>query len=40
MQESHAGSRFPLTRRSVLLAAGDADPRVRRQAWETSKTAS
>jgi RNA polymerase sigma factor (sigma-70 family) len=29
------GARFPLTRRSVLLAACDADPVVRRQAWET-----
>ncbi|HSN85379.1 MAG TPA: hypothetical protein VL025_01415 [Thermoanaerobaculia bacterium] len=28
------GGRFPLTRRSVVLAAGDADPEVRRQAWE------
>ncbi|HEX9940889.1 MAG TPA: sigma-70 family RNA polymerase sigma factor, partial [Thermoanaerobaculia bacterium] len=28
------GDRFPLTRRSVLLAAHDADPEVRRQAWE------
>ncbi len=26
--------RFPLTRRSVLLAARDADPQVRRQAWD------
>lgn len=31
---SHAGDRFPPTRRSVLLAARDADPEVRRQAWE------
>lgn len=30
----HPGDRFPLTRRSVVLAAGDADPRVRRQAWD------
>jgi len=29
------GDRFPATRRSVLLAAGDPDPEVRRQAWET-----
>jgi RNA polymerase sigma factor (sigma-70 family) len=29
-----AGDRFPQTRRSVLLAARDADPAVRRQAWE------
>lgn len=29
------GDRFPPTRRSVLLAARDADPEVRRQAWET-----
>ncbi|HEX4494716.1 MAG TPA: sigma-70 family RNA polymerase sigma factor [Thermoanaerobaculia bacterium] len=29
-----AGDRFPQTRRSVLLAARDADPEVRRQAWE------
>jgi RNA polymerase sigma factor (sigma-70 family) len=29
------GDRFPLTRRSVLLAARDADAQVRRQAWET-----
>ena len=28
------GDRFPLTRRSVVIAAGDADPEVRRQAWE------
>ncbi|HEY0511624.1 MAG TPA: sigma-70 family RNA polymerase sigma factor [Thermoanaerobaculia bacterium] len=28
------GDRFPATRRSVLLAARDADPEVRRQAWE------
>ena len=28
------GDRFPPTRRSVLLAARDADPEVRRQAWE------
>lgn len=35
MHDSRIGSRFPLTRRSVLLAAGDADPQVRRQAWET-----
>jgi eukaryotic-like serine/threonine-protein kinase len=26
------GDRFPLTRRSVVIAAGDADPEVRRQA--------
>ena len=37
---SHAGpwgpgDRFPATRRSVVLAARDADPEVRRQAWET-----
>jgi DNA-directed RNA polymerase specialized sigma24 family protein len=30
----YAGDRFPPTRRSVLLAARDADPEVRRQAWE------
>jgi DNA-directed RNA polymerase specialized sigma24 family protein len=29
-----AGDRFPQTRRSVLLAARDADPVVRRQGWE------
>jgi RNA polymerase sigma factor (sigma-70 family) len=29
------GARFPLTRRSVLLAARDADPAVRREAWES-----
>jgi RNA polymerase sigma factor (sigma-70 family) len=29
-----AGDRFPPTRRSVVLAARDADPEVRRQAWE------
>jgi RNA polymerase sigma factor (sigma-70 family) len=28
------GDRFPQTRRSVVLAARDADPEVRRQAWE------
>lgn len=27
------GDRFPLTRRSVLAAARDADPEVRRQGW-------
>jgi RNA polymerase sigma factor (sigma-70 family) len=29
-----AGERFPLTRRSVVLAARDADPEVRRRAWD------
>jgi len=29
-----AGDRFPLTRRSVVAAVRDADPRVRRQAWD------
>jgi RNA polymerase sigma factor (sigma-70 family) len=29
-----AGDRFPPTRRSVVLAARDADPEVRRRAWE------
>jgi DNA-directed RNA polymerase specialized sigma24 family protein len=29
-----AGDRFPLTRRSIVAAAGDADPEVRRQAWD------
>jgi len=28
------GDRFPLTRRSVVVAAGDADPTVRRRAWD------
>jgi DNA-directed RNA polymerase specialized sigma24 family protein len=28
-----AGDRFPQTRRSVVVAARDADPEVRRQAW-------
>jgi RNA polymerase sigma factor (sigma-70 family) len=28
------GGRFPLTRRSMIAAAGDADPEVRRQAWD------
>jgi RNA polymerase sigma factor (sigma-70 family) len=28
------GDRFPLTRRSVVIAARDTDPTVRRQAWE------
>ena len=30
---SGGGGGFPLTRRSVLLAARDADPVVRRRAW-------
>ncbi len=34
MNSSRSGSSFPLTRRSVLLAARDADPQVRRQAWD------
>jgi DNA-directed RNA polymerase specialized sigma24 family protein len=28
------GDRLPLTRRSIVAAAGDADPEVRRQAWD------
>src|SRR3954464_14864885 len=33
--DSRAGDRFPLTRRSVVEAARDADPDVRRQGWES-----
>jgi hypothetical protein len=29
-----SGGRFPLTRRSIVAAAGNADPEVRRQAWD------
>jgi RNA polymerase sigma factor (sigma-70 family) len=29
-----SGDRFPVTRRSVVVAAGDADPEVRRLAWD------
>jgi RNA polymerase sigma factor (sigma-70 family) len=33
-----AGDRFPSTRRSLVLAARDTDPQVRRQAWEALVT--
>ena len=29
-----SGDRFPITRRSIVAAAGNADPEVRRRAWE------
>jgi DNA-directed RNA polymerase specialized sigma24 family protein len=30
----HAGRKFPATRRSVVVAAGDPDPETRRRAWD------
>lgn len=35
MHDTRMGGRFPQTRRSVVIAARDADPEIRRQAWET-----